>query len=97
MVILRSQPKDSQRAAVVPLIVLLVVLPEELGDREVAPFDPNASRFTDSLKGHETTVGGAHEAVGVIGRFDRPGRRLEFTIEELVEVFYEIRVNTYLA
>jgi hypothetical protein len=69
----------------VPPIVLLVVLSEELGDREVAPFDPNASCFANGLK-----VGGADNEVRDIGRFDSSGIRLEFT---LVEVFYEMNIN----
>ena len=87
MIILRSQPKDNQCTAVVLVIVLLVVIPKELGDSEVPPFDPYVSCFTDSLKGHETAVGGADEAIRVVGRIDRTCARLEFAVEELVEGF----------
>jgi hypothetical protein len=51
MVIPGSQPKDDQRAANVPLIALLVVLSEGLGDREVTTFDPDASCFANGLEG----------------------------------------------
>ena len=91
VVVLRRKAGDSESTTDVALCLCLVRFAQEARDREFSAFDPQPRRFVDRFEGHQSTVGGAYEAVWVIEAFDGTRGWLELAIEELVKRFYITR------
>lgn len=87
MIILRREPKYTHAPAHVPLRVLLVRVPEQTGDGELAALYPEFGGFGDGGEGHEAAVCAGDETGGVRGGFDGARVGFEFAVEEFVECF----------
>ncbi len=74
MVVLRREAEDSKSTTDVALRLSLVRFAQEPRDREFSALDPQPRRFVDGFEGHQSTVGGAHEAVWVIEAIDGDAR-----------------------
>lgn len=83
MIVLGRKPEDCKRATVVLVCLRSILLAEESGDGELAAFDPQTSGFRHGFECHEAAVGGADEAVRVIGSLDWAGRGFEFPGERV--------------
>ena len=82
MIILRSQAEDRECSIGVPLRLVLVRIPEEASDAELAAFDPELGGFVDGGKCHEAAVRSADEPVRVVGAFNRTCGGFEFAFDE---------------
>lgn len=85
MIVLRRQPKDQERTAIIPLSLALVRVPKQPSHSELAALDPQPRGLVDSLERHETTISRTDESLGVFRLLDRSSIGLELPVEELVE------------
>jgi hypothetical protein len=87
MIILRRQPKYRQRTPDIPVRVVLIHLPKQLGNGKLTALDPQPRRIVDGGECHESTVSSADETVGVVWFLDGTCGGLQFAVEKLVEAF----------
>jgi hypothetical protein len=71
----------------IPLYILFIIFPQQSHDGKFPPFNPDFGCFVDGFEYHESAVSTRDEAVWV--GVDGTGGRLEFAVEELVEVFWK--------
>ena len=72
MIVLRSEPKDTQRTTSILLRLILVIVTQQTAHGEFSAFDPDLGGFAHGLERHETAIGAAHKAIRVIWVFHRP-------------------------
>lgn len=87
MIILWCESENRQWPTYVSVRLFAIYIAQQSRNAELAALDPELCSFGDGFKDHETAVGGTDEAAVVVGAFDRSGRGLEFTIEEVIEGF----------
>ena len=85
MIVLRCEPEDGKRPALILADDVFIVWPKQTGDGEFSAFDPNAGGILDRFERHHPTIGAGHEAVVISRLSDRTRSRLELAVEELVE------------
>ena len=88
VVILRREAEDSKSSTNVALRLCLLRFAQQTRNCKFSTFGPQPRRFVDGFEGHQSTVGGAHEAVWIVEAVDGASGWLELAIKEFVERFY---------
>ena len=96
VIILRRQSEDSKCASNVFVRLSTISIAQQASHSELATFDPKTCRLVNCFEHHQPTIGCTDETIRVIGRFDRSGRRFQFSYQLLsVNDYSEITSPTH--